>query len=72
MLGEKKNNAENERRNDAMLNACRRNIVSMEGRKVKVILVIVSDEALFNAAISADSKRILPGEGLDFLLVDGC
>ena len=30
----KKNNAENERRNDAMLNACRRNIVSMEGRKV--------------------------------------
>jgi len=42
------------------------------GKLPKVTVVIVSFEALFNAAISADIKRILPGEGLDFVLVDGC
>ena len=42
------------------------------GKLPKVTVVIVSFEALFNAAISADIKRILSGEGLDFVLVDGC
>lgn len=38
------------------------------GKLPKVTVVIVSFEALFNAATSADIKRILPGEGLDFVL----